>query len=101
MPGIHVERIRKTIIYTKKKKKKIIAGHWGALRTILVIEPSIFCRRGFGLVVGVVVPSMLAVLPYAGRGFDSRSRLRKNNKTYTYETPSLGVILMTPVQAYI
>jgi hypothetical protein len=35
-----------------------------------------FCRRGFGLVVSVVVPSMLAVLPYArGRGFDSRSRL--------------------------
>jgi hypothetical protein len=35
-----------------------------------------FYRRGFGLVVGVVVPSMLAVLPYArGRGFDSRSRL--------------------------
>jgi hypothetical protein len=33
-------------------------------------------RRGFGLVVSVVVPSMLAVLPYArGRRFDSRSRL--------------------------
>jgi hypothetical protein len=33
-------------------------------------------RRGFGLVVSVVVPSMLAVLPYArGRGFDSRFRL--------------------------
>jgi hypothetical protein len=33
-------------------------------------------RRGFGLVVCVVVPSMLAVLPYArGRRFDSRSRL--------------------------
>jgi hypothetical protein len=36
----------------------------------------LFCRRGFGLVVSVVVPSMLAVLPYArGRGFDSQSRL--------------------------
>jgi hypothetical protein len=35
-----------------------------------------FCRRGFGLVVfSVVVPLMLAVLPYArGRGFDTRSR---------------------------
>jgi hypothetical protein len=31
---------------------------------------------GFGLVVSVVVPSTLAVLPYArGRGFVSRSRL--------------------------
>jgi hypothetical protein len=31
----------------------------------------LFCRRGFGLVVSVVVPLMLAVLPYArGRGFD-------------------------------
>jgi hypothetical protein len=40
----------------------------------------LFYRRGFGLVVsGVVVPSMLAVLPYArGRGFDSRSRLLKH-----------------------
>jgi hypothetical protein len=37
-----------------------------ALRTTLVIEPVLlFCRRGFGLVVSVVVPSMLAVLPYA------------------------------------
>jgi hypothetical protein len=36
----------------------------------------LFYRRGFGLVISVVVPSMLAVLPYArGRGFDSRSRL--------------------------
>jgi hypothetical protein len=35
-----------------------------------------FCRRGFGLVVGVVVPLMLVVLPYArGRGFESQSRL--------------------------
>jgi hypothetical protein len=35
-----------------------------------------FCRRGFGLVVGVVVLFVLAVLPYArGRGFDSRSWL--------------------------
>jgi hypothetical protein len=34
----------------------------------------LFCRRGFGLVVSAVVPSMLAVLPYArGRGFDARS----------------------------
>jgi hypothetical protein len=34
-------------------------------------------RRGFGLVVSVVVPSMLAVLSYArGHGFDSRSRLK-------------------------
>jgi predicted secreted protein len=33
-------------------------------------------RRGFGLVVSVVVPSMLAVLPYVRHhGFDSRSRL--------------------------
>jgi hypothetical protein len=33
----------------------------------------LFCRRGFGLVVSVVVPSMLEVLSYArGRGFDSR-----------------------------
>jgi hypothetical protein len=43
-----------------------------------------FCRRGFGLMVGVVVPLMLAVLPYArGRGFESLSRLhsiwRKGN----------------------
>jgi hypothetical protein len=36
----------------------------------------LFCGRGFGLVVGVIVPFMLAVLPYArGRGFDTRSRL--------------------------
>jgi hypothetical protein len=35
----------------------------------------LFCRRGFGLVVSVVVPLMLAVLPYArGCGFKSRSR---------------------------
>jgi hypothetical protein len=35
-----------------------------------------FCRRRFGLVISVVVPLMLAVLPYArGRGFNSRSRL--------------------------
>jgi hypothetical protein len=35
-------------------------GHWNIL----------FYRRGFGLVVSVVVPSMLVVLPYArGRGF--------------------------------
>jgi hypothetical protein len=34
----------------------------------------LFWRRGFGLVVSVVVPLMLAVLPYArGRGFDTRS----------------------------
>jgi hypothetical protein len=40
-------------------------GHW-----------TFYFRRGFGLVVSVIVPSMLAVLPYArGRGFDSRSRL--------------------------
>jgi hypothetical protein len=33
-----------------------------------------FCRRGFGLLVSVVVPLMLAVLPCArGCGFDSRS----------------------------
>jgi hypothetical protein len=42
----------------------------------------LFCRSGFGLVVSVVVPLMLAVLPYArGRGFDSWSRLRVN---YTF-----------------
>jgi hypothetical protein len=36
----------------------------------------LFCRKGVGLVVSVVVPLMLAVLPYArGRGLDSRSRL--------------------------
>jgi hypothetical protein len=36
-----------------------------------------FCGRGFGLVVSVVVPLILAVLPYArGRGFDSRSSLQ-------------------------
>jgi hypothetical protein len=36
----------------------------------------LFCRREFGLVVSVVVPLMMAVLPYArGRGLDSRSRL--------------------------
>jgi hypothetical protein len=36
----------------------------------------LFHRRGFGFVVSVVVPSMLAVLPYARvRGFDSRSGL--------------------------
>jgi hypothetical protein len=36
----------------------------------------LFCGRGFGLMVSVVVPLMLAVLPYArGCGFDSRSRL--------------------------
>jgi hypothetical protein len=35
-----------------------------------------FCRRGFGWVVSVIVPLMLAVLPYArGHGFDSRSDL--------------------------
>jgi hypothetical protein len=36
-----------------------------------------FCRRGFGLVqVSIVVPLMLAGLPYArGRRFDSRSKL--------------------------
>jgi hypothetical protein len=35
-----------------------------------------FCRRGFGLVVSVIVPLMLAVLPYArGHGFNSLSRL--------------------------
>jgi hypothetical protein len=34
------------------------------------------CRRGFGLLVSIVVPLMLAVLPYArGHGFDSRSGL--------------------------
>jgi hypothetical protein len=33
----------------------------------------LFCRRGFGLVVSVVVPSMLAVMPYArGRGYAYR-----------------------------
>jgi hypothetical protein len=53
-----------------------LAGYWGALRTTLVIGPSIFCKMGFGLVVSIVVPLMLAVLPYArGRGFESRSRL--------------------------
>jgi hypothetical protein len=34
------------------------------LRGTLVIEPSIFCGRGFGLVVSVIVPLVLAVLPY-------------------------------------
>jgi hypothetical protein len=42
-----------------------------------------FLRTGFGLVVSVVVPAMLAVLPYArGRGFDSRSRPTNNIKSF-------------------
>jgi hypothetical protein len=61
-----------------------LAGYWGAL----------FCRRGFGLVVSVVVPLMLAVLPYArGRGFDSRSRLTFNENMQYNLTSDKGYVI--------
>jgi hypothetical protein len=48
-----------------------ILGYWGALRTTLSLY-LLFLWKWFGLVVSIVVPLMLAVLPYArGRGFDS------------------------------
>jgi hypothetical protein len=42
-------------------------------------------------VVSVVVPLMLAVLPYArGRGFDSRSRLLNAIVTHSYKPELVG-----------
>jgi hypothetical protein len=54
---------------------------------------NLFCRRGFGLVISVVVPLMLVVLPYAvGHGFDSQSRLLTSRTCQLHKTQDEPVI---------
>jgi hypothetical protein len=65
-----------TLYETKSTEKVIeVVGH-DFSPTLPWSLNLLFCRKRFGLVVSIVVPLMLAVLPYArGRGFESRSRL--------------------------